>query len=75
MYFFVYNIRNIKNKKGFIDYNFIYNRIFTYYILFIYNISGVPIYQYLEFPDLRLWFKYNRFCPVWVKGKVVPLLN
>jgi hypothetical protein len=55
---FVYNIRNIKNKKGFNNYNFIYNRIFTH-ILFIYNISRVPIYQYLEFPDIRLWFKYN----------------
>jgi hypothetical protein len=41
----------------------IYNRIFTHNILFICNISRVPIYQYLEFQDLRLWFKYNRFCP------------
>jgi hypothetical protein len=54
---FVYNIRNIRIKKGFINYNFIYNRIFTHNILFIYNISRVPIYQYLEFPDLKLWFK------------------
>jgi hypothetical protein len=23
----------------------------------------VPVYQYLEFRNVRLWFKYNRFCP------------
>jgi hypothetical protein len=35
----------------------------------------VPVYQYLEFPDLRLWFKYNRFCPFSVRYTKTMILS